>query len=270
MQQPTIGEKIYQLRSQKGITQKELADLCTIDIRTIQRIESGEVIPRMHTIRLLATALGVDHSTIFNTASQRNTEFPVQGIKVSMIAGIIFSTNAFLVVYYLIHPDLPTSILTPCITIHAVSGVLFFRGFYLLGKNAKNRMLEIPSLISMVLFPLTNLTLVVRIFFPALVDSTSMSFASNIFTMLCVNDIFSGIGLMMQASNASLSVKAGLYRIAGFLVLVPTLLYLGSTAIAVAAGLIISLGGNIVLTYLLFAELKTPNRRIMENIPAIS
>jgi transcriptional regulator with XRE-family HTH domain len=44
-------------RIKKGYTQQELSDLTGISIRSVQRIENGEVIPRQYTLRLLAEQL---------------------------------------------------------------------------------------------------------------------------------------------------------------------------------------------------------------------
>ena len=60
MKQPELGKRLNEIRTQKGITQKELSDLCSVDIRTIQRIEAGEVEPRMSTLKILAAALEHD------------------------------------------------------------------------------------------------------------------------------------------------------------------------------------------------------------------
>lgn len=57
MNQPRLGKKIVELRKAKGITQKELVDICNLNVRTIQRIESGEVTPRGYTIKLIFDAL---------------------------------------------------------------------------------------------------------------------------------------------------------------------------------------------------------------------
>lgn len=54
-----LAEKITQTRKNKGLTQEQLADLAKVTVRTIQRIESGDSIPRAYTIRTLAEALGV-------------------------------------------------------------------------------------------------------------------------------------------------------------------------------------------------------------------
>lgn len=60
MKQPELGLKILDVRQTKGLTQEELATLCNINVRTLQRIESGEVEPRGSTIRLISKALDFD------------------------------------------------------------------------------------------------------------------------------------------------------------------------------------------------------------------
>ena len=54
-----LGNKIQELRKQKGMTQEDLADKTGLSVRTIQRIESGEVDPRSYTLSQIAEALGV-------------------------------------------------------------------------------------------------------------------------------------------------------------------------------------------------------------------
>ena len=53
MNQPELGQKIVELRKAKMWTQEELVDACNISIRTIQRIEAGEVVPRDYTIKTI-------------------------------------------------------------------------------------------------------------------------------------------------------------------------------------------------------------------------
>ncbi len=60
MRQPELGKKILELRNSKGLTQEELALQCEINIRTVQRIESGEVDPRAFTLGLLSKSLDFD------------------------------------------------------------------------------------------------------------------------------------------------------------------------------------------------------------------
>jgi transcriptional regulator with XRE-family HTH domain len=54
-----VGLKIKNLRESKALTQQGLADLCEVDIRTIQRIEKGEFGFGLHILFAIAEALGV-------------------------------------------------------------------------------------------------------------------------------------------------------------------------------------------------------------------
>ncbi len=64
MKQPKLGEKITALRKQKGLTQEELIEKCNVSVRTIQRIEAGEVTPRSYTLKAILKALDYDFSKI--------------------------------------------------------------------------------------------------------------------------------------------------------------------------------------------------------------
>ena len=59
MSKLTISEQIRSLRKSKGLSQEALAENAGINLRTLQRIETGNTIPRGETLRLLARALDV-------------------------------------------------------------------------------------------------------------------------------------------------------------------------------------------------------------------
>ena len=65
-----IGDKIKEARKNFGFTQAQLAEKCRLDIRTIQRIEAGIVMPRYYTITLINEALG----TAFNVEKDKPTK----------------------------------------------------------------------------------------------------------------------------------------------------------------------------------------------------
>lgn len=67
MKQPDLGKKISELRRAKGLTQEELVEQCKLNVRTLQRIESGEVTPRSYTVRTIFAALDYNF-----TASSEN------------------------------------------------------------------------------------------------------------------------------------------------------------------------------------------------------
>lgn len=57
MKQPDLGKKIAELRKAKCLTQEELVKKCNLNVRTLQRIESGLVTPRGYTIKTIFAVL---------------------------------------------------------------------------------------------------------------------------------------------------------------------------------------------------------------------
>jgi transcriptional regulator with XRE-family HTH domain len=51
--------RIQAIRKSKGLSQEVLAEEAGVSLRTIQRVEQGDTVPRGHTLQALATALGV-------------------------------------------------------------------------------------------------------------------------------------------------------------------------------------------------------------------
>ena len=60
MKKTTLKENLLYQRKLKGYTQDELAERTTVGLRTIQRIEKGEVQPHLQTIKLLAVGLEIE------------------------------------------------------------------------------------------------------------------------------------------------------------------------------------------------------------------
>lgn len=71
MTQPDLGKKISELRLSKGLTQAELAEKCNLSLRTIQRIESAEVMPRSYTIKLIFESLDYEIYNSFGKLSYK-------------------------------------------------------------------------------------------------------------------------------------------------------------------------------------------------------
>ena len=65
IQQPELGKKIADLRKAKGLTQEELVEKCNLNVRTLQRIECGEVTPRPFTVKLIFEALDLNYNSSF-------------------------------------------------------------------------------------------------------------------------------------------------------------------------------------------------------------
>jgi len=67
------GQLIKELRLKKGITQEDLAARTDISVRTIQRIENGDVDPRAFTLQSIAAALEVDFAVLANSEPELNS-----------------------------------------------------------------------------------------------------------------------------------------------------------------------------------------------------
>lgn len=100
MKQPELGIKILELRKAKGLTQEELVERCNINVRTIQRIEAGEVTPRSYTIKSIMDALEYDFNAIPMEEEEKKAdeEPPKDGgfLKIAFFVGIAYLMLAML------------------------------------------------------------------------------------------------------------------------------------------------------------------------------
>ena len=95
MQQPELGKKILELRKANGLTQEDLVARCNINVRTIQRIEAGEVTPRSHTIRSIFAALDIDFDQIQTSAPPLPSKNAAQWFLFAFLGGLIYFILAF-------------------------------------------------------------------------------------------------------------------------------------------------------------------------------
>ncbi len=72
-----IGEHIKEIRISKGFTQVELSDKSGIAVRTIQRIENGEVTPSIYSLNAIGTALDVKLNEIPVVGNDGKFEFKI-------------------------------------------------------------------------------------------------------------------------------------------------------------------------------------------------
>ena len=79
MKQPELGRRIAELRKAKGLTQEDLVSKCNLNVRTLQRIESGSVTPRSYTIREIAAALDRELFDLSNHTPENTTEEKTSG-----------------------------------------------------------------------------------------------------------------------------------------------------------------------------------------------
>lgn len=62
----TTGEKIKTLRQKKGLTQKQLGDLCGMADSAIRRYENGRAKPKIETLQKIADALDIKISELIS------------------------------------------------------------------------------------------------------------------------------------------------------------------------------------------------------------
>ncbi len=102
MNQPELGRKLLELRKQKGFTQEELVEQCNINVRTIQRIEAGEVTPRSFTLKTILNVLGEDLENLqkldgstFENLNLKEINFSSFYLKLAWISGLIYFLSGF-------------------------------------------------------------------------------------------------------------------------------------------------------------------------------
>ena len=87
--QKLIAAIVKDKRQILGYTQKEVSEISHISLRSIQRIEKGEVMPRMHTLKLLANCLDFSLDTINDTHSVTSKRFNKYKITLALSAIIL-------------------------------------------------------------------------------------------------------------------------------------------------------------------------------------
>lgn len=156
MKQPELGRKILELRKQKGFTQEELVEQCNINVRTIQRIEAGEVTPRSFTLKIILDALGVDLETLKKETSSNEIDlngfqFSSNHIKLAWVCGLIYFLSGFVefaVDYARFYEDeliVSKAIYLIMKLIVMLSFIFFMRGFILSGNIFSNYLLKIGA-----------------------------------------------------------------------------------------------------------------------------
>lgn len=166
MKQPELGLKIEALRKQKGLTQEELVELCNINVRTLQRIENGEVTPRSYTIKTILSALDEDYETLQVTEDQ-NSDFVLNVsnkeaksvhtlLTLAMVSGVLYlitSSMEGVIDYFRFYED-ELVFGTIGSVVLKIFSMLFYAtmvyGFLISGKLLKNYLMKIASVLLLV------------------------------------------------------------------------------------------------------------------------
>ena len=83
-----LSDLIKYYRKRQGLTQEQLAEYSNITLRTIQRIEKGETIPRAYTVAAIAKVFNKTPEDFCDTAreTQEPAETPATGNPVNVNA----------------------------------------------------------------------------------------------------------------------------------------------------------------------------------------
>ncbi len=164
MKQPELGKKISELRKEKGLTQEELVDLCNVNVRTIQRIESGEVTPRSYTLKTILKALDYDleeiKTDVENTITVSKNQFTIINLAfwIGIVFVIAFSFSMFMDLIMELSPKkqnligftISESLYVTVQIVCAVCAFAFYFGFFTTGKILKNSLLKVSAILFMI------------------------------------------------------------------------------------------------------------------------
>lgn len=235
--QPRLGQKLHSTRKEKGLTQEDLVELCHVSVRTIQRIESGEVTPRFSTVKILLAALGQDPKSWAKDSQEEegnngkinffNTMLIIdlpsheihKSISIAWIAGIIYMVlgaaeiGAELMVFDRINSDIQLGYAT----IKILAGLSFFifnRGFIALAQLFENSLLKQASYV--LAFGVSGLYLTDIFFIYAFPHDDTAYEVYTAFYLLAVGamTLVFGVGLLrLQDSMGQLSKVTGILTI---------------------------------------------------------
>ena len=89
MDKTAIAKKIIHFRKLRGITQEALSEVTGLNVRTIQRIEAGEVDPRLYTLKSIADALDVNLEELLPEPTQHELN-QIAALHITPIAFFFF------------------------------------------------------------------------------------------------------------------------------------------------------------------------------------
>ncbi len=84
-----LANIVREHREAKGYTQKEVSEISNISLRSIQRIENGEVKPRMYTVKTLAECLNFSLDFLHETTPLTHKATHKGKVIISISSGLI-------------------------------------------------------------------------------------------------------------------------------------------------------------------------------------
>ncbi len=248
MQQPELGRQLTALRKEKNLTQEELVEKSHVSVRTIQRIEAGEVLPRVSTVKILLAALGQDpeqfltkHTNTMETKTNSTTT--VRNIVLTaIIAGAIYLVAEVILIAMNIAwvtggrdwAQWMNLIYAGLTVVMVTSYVLFARGFITLSHVFENTLLKIGSYLMMAAIAGLGI-LDISSLGTEDIESLAIPYSAAAILGGALSIVF-GVGLMrLQDGMGELSRIAGILEIVLGCTLVTVILFFISYVIMVPA-----------------------------------
>ncbi len=107
MENQTLSKNLVYQRKLKGYSQEKLAELSGVTVRTIQRIEHGDVNAHMNTLKLLADALQVNLQELLPLENPKNESIQQKWLlllhSVPLLGALVPLTNILIPIFIWIH-----------------------------------------------------------------------------------------------------------------------------------------------------------------------
>jgi transcriptional regulator with XRE-family HTH domain len=160
MQQPELGRRLTALRKERNLTQEELVEKSHVSVRTIQRIEAGEVLPRMITVKILLEALGESYESFsINQTQVMETQKSIlpttnrNTLLVAVLAGAVYLVSEIIlgtmdIAWFTDNREWGfrmDAIYTSLTIVMVISFALFARGFIALSIVFENTLLKVAA-----------------------------------------------------------------------------------------------------------------------------
>ena len=243
MKQPELGKRILELRKGKGLTQEELVEQCNINVRTIQRIEAGEVNPRSYTVKLILEVLGEDFKIIERTSVEEKrknnwTKSELKTLNNSWVYGVFYTiitlVGILMEVYFSTHKVSGFWLLTlriPYVILFFVFMIPFLKGYKVIAEKFTNKLLTIAIYVYFIIAVIIYFS---TFFIKSSDFISAVEVALSIFLMVIfgIGELVLGLGILkLKEAVGSFAQITGIIKIingvmAITVILVPIALFL--------------------------------------------
>ena len=227
MQQPELGRRLTALRKEKNLTQEELVEKSHVSVRTIQRIEAGEVLPRTITVKILLEALGESYESFSTKQNQvmetQKSTLPTTNrntLLIAVLAGAVYLISEIIlsaldIAWFTDDRDWGfrmNAIYTGLTIVMVISLILFARGFIALSVVFENSLLKMAAYL-LVIVTISKGILDISSLSMDQIESVWIPYAVISVVMGAVGIVFGVSLIRLQDSMGELSRVAGILEI---------------------------------------------------------